>query len=119
MLTLLPLISHTAHPNTDSDDFVINKFERVRQIYQAKFDDYREQLLEKDYRTNYLAAFPKSRRHYKYHSVISVSVEDITSSNQNFRFLRKMKQKVDFYILSWLNQYFRVILTVKCSWLTA
>lgn len=113
MFTILPRPINGPHPNTDSDDFVINKFERVRQIFQSRTDIFREQLLQKDNSKILLDAFPRGKRRYRYHSVISVSIDDITSSGQNFRFLKKMKQKVpifDFYVA---KQFSRVTLTVN------
>jgi len=82
--------------NTDTDDLALNKFERADFIYKVQCCRLRDELLLQDNKEEYLRAFPKSQRRYRYHSAIKVSVEHITSFEQNFRFLKKMKQKVDF-----------------------
>ena len=113
MFTILPRPINGPHPNTDSDDFVINKFERVRQIFQSRTDFFREQLLQNDNRKILLDALPRNKRRYRYHSVISVSIDEITSSGQNFRFLKKMKQKVSLLDFSVAKQFSRVTITAN------
>lgn len=80
--------------NTDADELVINRFERADFIYKAKSHHFREELLQKANLEQYLKAFPLAQRKYRYHSVINVRIEDITSYEKNFRFLKKMKRKV-------------------------
>jgi len=82
--------------NTDADELVINRFERADFIHKAKSHNFREQLLQKANIEEYLKAFPAPKRKYRYHSVINVRIEDITSYEKNFLFLKKMKQKSDY-----------------------
>jgi len=85
--------------NTDTAELVINKFERADFIFKVHCCQVRDELLLQNNKDEYLKAFPKSQRRYRYHSAIKVSIEHITSYEQNFKFLKNMKQKVLLILL--------------------
>lgn len=86
---------------TEASEHAMNKFERVTQINKARLQQAHNELLQKENMQTFLKAFPQSKRHYRYHSVVRVSIDNLTSYEKNLKFLKRMKRKVSFFIFVW------------------